>query len=103
MDLMFHAPYVLRGALFLLLAGLPLAMWNAARRRDGRAVRRIAQIFVGLALIAGGGIALTQIVPDAHAANVALGEGVALFAGGAVSVLWSAFGLRAGRGRQAGG
>jgi len=101
MDLMFHAPYVLRGALLFLAAGLPLVIWPAARRRDWQQVGLLARLFVGAMLIAGGGVALTEIVPDAHAADVALGEGVVLVAAGAASVLWAAFGLRTGRGQQA--
>lgn len=101
MDLMFHAPYVLRGALLFLAAGLALVIWPAARRQDWRQVRWLAQLFVGLMLFANGGIALTEIVPDAHAADVALGEGVVLVAAGTAAVLWAAFGLRTGRGQQA--
>lgn len=51
-------------------------------------------------LLAGGGVALTAIVPDAYAADAALGEGVALAAAGTAAVL-GAFWLRTGRGQQA--
>jgi len=101
MDLMFHAPYVLRGALLFLAAGLPLVIWPAARRRDWRQARCLAQLLVGLVLLAGGGVALTTIVPDAHAADAARGEGVALAAAGTAAVLWAAFWMRTGRGQQA--
>jgi len=101
MDLMFHAPYVLRGALLFLVAGLPLAIWPAARRRDWQKVRRLAQLLVGLMLVAGGGAALTGTVSDARAAGMAVVGGAALMTAGAAAVTWATFGLRAG-GRQRG-
>lgn len=101
MDLMFHAPYVLRGALLFLAVGLPLVVRPAARRQDWRQVRWLAQLLVGVVLIAGGGIALTEIVPNAHAADLALGGGVVLVAAGTAAVLWAAFGLRTEKGQEA--
>ena len=95
MDLMFHAPYVLRGALLFLAAGAPLVIWPAARQRDRQKVRRLAQLLVCLMLVVGGGAALTGIVPNAHAADVAVSGGVALMTAGAAAVAWAAFGLRA--------
>jgi len=100
MDLMFHAPYVLRGALLFLAAGAPLVIWPAARQRDWQKVRRLAQLLVGLMLVVGGGVALTGIVPDAHTADVAVGGGVALMTSGVAAVAWAAFGLRTGRRQQ---
>jgi len=101
MDLIFHAPYVLRGALLLLAAGLPLAAWTAARRREWGQIRWLALLFAGLALAVGGGIALTDTMPDAHTAEVALASGVALIAAGGTAVWRAACELWTGSERQA--
>ena len=101
MDLLFHVPYVLKDTFLLLVIGFPLAIWVPARRRDWPQVRWLTRLFVGLALIASGGFALTRLVSNAHAADIALGQGVALIAAGAAAVSWAAIGRRTRRERQA--
>ena len=97
MGLIFHAPYLLRGVLLSLAAGLPLAIWAAVRWRAPWQIRWLILLFAGLALAACGGTALTSTVPNAHTADVAGGVGLALMAAGAAAVSWGALGLRAGR------
>ena len=97
MDLMFHAPYLLRGALVLLAAGLPLAIWATKRRREREQVIWLTLLFADLALVAGGGIALTETVPDARAADLSLHVGMTLTVLGMASMCWAAFGFHTAR------
>lgn len=92
MELMFHLPYILRDVLVVLAVGLPWAVWMSVRRGDRRQARRRVLLFVGLALLAWGGIALTELVPNARAADRALVAGVTLLGAGAASVLGAALG-----------
>ena len=98
MDLLFHAPYVLRPVLGLLGLGLAMAVVEACRRRGRERARAAPAILltVGLALIVGGGLELTRLAPNARAADAALRAGLGLAAGGTVAVCGAAF---AGRGQ----
>ncbi|BDI33939.1 hypothetical protein CCAX7_59900 [Capsulimonas corticalis] len=62
MDLIFHAPYIFRGILTVLVPLLALAIHRAARRRD-RQSTAAAILAAGIALGAGGGFALTALAP----------------------------------------
>ena len=94
MDIMFHAPYVLRPLLALLGLGVAWAVGRAytlAGRERARAVQT-ALVLGGGALLVGGGMEATRLVPNAHAANLAAGTafglavaGVALIAGALVT------------------
>lgn len=102
MDLMFHVPYIFRGIILMLAAGLPLAIWTATRRRERWQVGWLALLFSGLVLIASGGMALTELVPNMHAAEMTLREGTVLIVVGAMAVCWAAFGLHTGRHKEQG-
>ncbi len=102
MDIMFHAPYIFRGILLILAAGLPLAIWAATGRREKWQMRWLVLLFLGLALVARGGMALTALVSNVYAAEMALREGTVLIVVGAMAVCWSAFGLQTGRHKEQG-
>ncbi len=96
MDSIAHIPYILRTVLVLLGAGFMWAVWNAWQRRDRKGVCLVILI-AGLALIAGGGIALTAVITSANAAEAAFDRGLSLSAAGLASVFVAAFFLWWGR------
>jgi hypothetical protein len=93
MDLIFHAPYVLRPVLGLLGAGLVLVVVNGLRYRGGDHARAVPPILLvlGLALIVGSGIELTSLTPNARAADTALHTSVVLAVAGSGTILGAAF------------
>ena len=96
MDLLFHAPYVLRPVLGLLGLGLAMAVVSACRRRGRERARAAPAILLtlGLALIAGGGLELTGLAPNARQADVALRAGLGLAAAGTFVMLGAAVARR---------
>lgn len=96
MDLMFHAPYVLRAVLGLLCLGLVLAVVQGLRQRGAERARAVPAVLLvlGLALIVGSGIELTSLVPNARAADAALHTSLGLAVVGMGAILGAAFARR---------